>query len=154
VSAPLFTLSAHSLPVSALDFNPCVPGMLLTGSADRHIKLWDIKDNQPALACSRDVGAGKVFTVTCCPDSPYHVAVGGSLGTLSVWNITENAAVRKLFKGRLSTTAPGLIQLEEQPEDSTVNNKSGEEEEEDDDDRMEMEETIEEMKGAAGTQFD
>jgi periodic tryptophan protein 1 len=96
----VFTLSAHSGPVSALSVNQFIPDMVVTGSADKTVKLWDIAGGKPTLVCSRDLDAGKVFSANFALDSPYLCAVAGSTGNLVIWNITENAGVRKTFEGR------------------------------------------------------
>lgn len=44
---PLWNLSAHSKATTALCVSPGVPGFIATGSMDKTVKLWSIKDNQP-----------------------------------------------------------------------------------------------------------
>jgi len=51
-----FFFSAHDQAVCALHFNPRIPNCILTGSSDKTIKIWDIKDHKPACISSRDLG--------------------------------------------------------------------------------------------------
>lgn len=48
--------SAHDEAVCALHFNPRIPNCLVTGSYDKTVKVWDIKDNKPTCMISRDLG--------------------------------------------------------------------------------------------------
>lgn len=100
-SSPLWTLHAHDSPVSALDINPRIPGCLVTGGVDKLSKIWDISDAKPRLVLSRDLGAGKVFSSSFCPDSPHHLAVAGSQGRLNVWDMSGNPGIRRAFSSRL-----------------------------------------------------
>lgn len=92
----LFTLHAHDSAVCALALNPSVPGLIITGSADKSVKIWNVAEN-PTCIVSRDLNAGKIFTAEFCMDSPWKVAVSGSGGKVVVWNLEENAAVRSCF---------------------------------------------------------
>lgn len=51
-----FFLSAHDEAVCALHFNPRIPNCFVTGSYDKTVKVWDIKDNKPTCVVSRDLG--------------------------------------------------------------------------------------------------
>ncbi|OLL24061.1 putative WD repeat-containing protein [Neolecta irregularis DAH-3] len=92
-------LEAHSGPVSSMSINPHIPGYLATGSVDKQTKLWNVKDS-PSLVVSRDLGVGKVFTISWAPDAEvsWRLAVGGSEGSLQIWDTRTNAAVRDAFK--------------------------------------------------------
>jgi periodic tryptophan protein 1 len=54
-SRSVFILQAHDKAVSALDFNPSAKDIILTGSTDKLLKLWDIKDQKPSLLLSRSM---------------------------------------------------------------------------------------------------
>ncbi|KAJ3308943.1 hypothetical protein HDV04_000589 [Boothiomyces sp. JEL0838] len=95
-STTLFTLHAHDSAVSALDINPHIPGFLVTGSADKQVKLWSVED-KPKCILSRDLDAGKVFSANFSTDSPYVLAVGGSKGKVVLWNVGDNTAVKRAF---------------------------------------------------------
>ena len=57
-----FTLAAHDGPASALDVNPHLKGCIVTGGADKLVKVWNIQDNEDtgkrnvSLVTSRDLG--------------------------------------------------------------------------------------------------
>lgn len=155
----VFLLQASHCAVSALDINEHIPGMMITGSADKTVKIWDIQgknvifkfnylDSKPAMIHSRDLEVGQVFTTQFSPDDPYLVSVGGSKGTLSIWNVTENASIRNVFEGRkkgdeiISMTK--FSSLIKQSDDMV---EEEEEEEYVDEDKAEIEETLMEMSG-------
>lgn len=106
-SKALFTLSAHDKAVSALDYSSLVPGLLVTGGTDDIVKLWNLspssapEDRKISMLASRDLGVGKVFAATFCPDEPATIAVAGSKGGLQVWDTTTNPAVRRAFGDKI-----------------------------------------------------
>jgi periodic tryptophan protein 1 len=104
VSKPLWTLQAHDGAVSTLDINPTIPGFLATGSDDRQVKLWNVKDNKPSMVISRNPGVGRVFSARFAPDSEvsFRLAVAGSKGAVQVWDTSTNSAVRRNFAGRIA----------------------------------------------------
>ncbi|CAG8770225.1 13988_t:CDS:2, partial [Cetraspora pellucida] len=55
-TTPVFTLHAHDASVTSLDVNRSVRGCLVTGSTDRMVKVWNIKDMKPSIVTSRDLG--------------------------------------------------------------------------------------------------
>ncbi|KAI3640607.1 hypothetical protein MIR68_001485 [Amoeboaphelidium protococcarum] len=197
--APSLTIDAHSSSITSVDFNQHIPGMILTSSAvssaDGALKIWDIgvciQENnggdseaqyvsgkkKTAYLANRDTGAGKVLSASFCPDNPFMIAVGGSSGQLSLWNVSESKAVREHFHGRrlpsyLSrdqkdvqvvnmnneysvTMSSGNEENDEKQKESELSSQQqqqqtqSDDDEEDDgyDDEAELEETIMEMKG-------
>jgi periodic tryptophan protein 1 len=55
------------------------------------------------MVVSRDLGVGRVFSTTFAPDKEvgFRLAVAGSEGDVKVWDTSTNAAVRKIFAGRI-----------------------------------------------------
>ncbi|KAJ1920320.1 rRNA-processing protein [Mycoemilia scoparia] len=98
--APVFTIHAHDKAVSAFDVHPAIPGCIVTGSIDKTVKIWSVKDNKPSMVTSRTLNVGNVFTAKFCPDSPFQLAVSGSRGQINVWDISTNSAVRSLFRSQ------------------------------------------------------
>ncbi|KAG0239672.1 hypothetical protein BGW41_007555 [Actinomortierella wolfii] len=100
--APLYRLHAHDKAVSSIDINANVRGCIVTGSTDGQVKVWDLKDNRPSMVTSRNVKSdiGQVFSVTFCPDEPFHLAMAGSMGQVSIWDLATNAGCRRAFEGR------------------------------------------------------
>ena len=156
VSAPLFTLAAHSSSITSVSLNANIPGLMMTSAAtsSEMLKLWDITDNQPTMLGHRDVGAGKVLAAQFCPDEAYLTAIGGSTGVLSVWNVTENKSVRQRFHKRkvklsdgqeheVRMDLPGALGIDKVIDDNNAM-------EMDDDDASssgDFDEVVEEMKG-------
>lgn len=123
----LYTLHAHDEAVCGLALSPVHPGLLVTGGADRTVKVWDTRDAS-GVAClaTRDLGVGRVFSLAVQGDGAC-VSVGGSKGKLVVWNLAGNSSVSRAFgiKG-----ASGAKELSEAVEDGEHESSSDDEEEE------------------------
>ncbi|OAL23080.1 hypothetical protein AYO20_11071 [Fonsecaea nubica] len=102
-SKPVWTLQAHDGPVSAFDISPSVPGLLVTGSEDKMVKIWNVENNKPAMVISRNLDVGRIFSAQFAPDPEvaFRLSVAGSKGRLQVWDISTNPSVRKVFAGRV-----------------------------------------------------
>ncbi|KAJ3042523.1 hypothetical protein HDV00_007057 [Rhizophlyctis rosea] len=127
---PVWTLHAHDGAVSALDVCPTMDGLLVTGSADKQAKLWNIKEGKPSCLASRDLGVGKIFAANFSVDTPYILSVAGSKGKVLVWNLEDNAGVRKVFPPLQHTNTP--TSTTPRKEFATVESDSEEEDEEED----------------------
>lgn len=111
-SGPLFTLDAHSDAVSVVAHNPKVPGLVLTASHDKTVKLWNVVNNKPAALatkkldlvtmhpCSFNVVTnclrfqGAVFCASFYGDSPFVIAAGGEVRcTANCHTFTEQLCV-------------------------------------------------------------
>lgn len=126
-SKAIWTLQAHDASISAFDANPIVPGFLVTGSADRIVKLWNVQPDGPSMVVSRNVDVGKVFSTKFAPDPEvaFRLAVAGSKGAMQIWDTSTNAAVRRAFASRMapSKTEPKeerIVGVNEDSSDSEV----------------------------------
>ena len=105
---PIWRLQAHDSSLSSFDINQTIPDLLVTGSTDKSVKLWSIQATGPSLVASRDLDVGKVFCSSFAPDPEvaFRLAVGGSKGNMQIWDTSTNAAVRRIFAGRIPSGAP------------------------------------------------
>lgn len=94
-------IEAHGKACSSIDFHPVVPGLFLTASVDRSVKIWDVKDNATCLI-TREPDVGKLFTASFAADSPFLVACAGSRGELKVIHLDNSDSYRDFVKSRLA----------------------------------------------------
>jgi len=127
LSKAIWTLQAHDESISAFDANPMIPGFLVTGSADKTVKLWNVQPNGPSMVVSRNVDVGKVFSTRFAPDPEvaFRLAVAGSKGAMQVWDTSTNAAVRRAFASRMAISKEEpkeerIVGVEEDSSDSEV----------------------------------
>lgn len=84
---PASKFKAHETSITGLEFSPKYEDMLVTGSADDTIKVWDIKaalrdssavKAEPVLVKElTDLKLGRILSLKMCPNSPALIAVGG-----------------------------------------------------------------------------
>ncbi|OAA73154.1 transducin family protein [Cordyceps fumosorosea ARSEF 2679] len=157
-SKSVWTLQAHDESVSAFDVNPIIPGFIATGSTDRTVKLWNVKDGAgPSMVVSRNLDVGKVFAATFAPDAEvsFRLAVAGSGGSMHVWDTSTNPSVRKAFaervpeqKGDVEDRLVGVDDDESSSSEEEEEGGVGAEGEEDDEDEDEDEDDDEDMEEA------
>lgn len=97
-SDPLYSLHAHDKPTCTMSFSPGAPGLLVTGSTDKKLKLWDVADNKPSLLATQEPKVGAIFSAGFSRDSPFLVACAGAKGTVAVWDTTSVPAVAAKYK--------------------------------------------------------
>lgn len=92
-SEPAFAFKAHKKATCALSCCPAVPGLLLTASTDKRVKVWNTRGEQPAQLAAKDLGVGAVFSAGFCQDAGLLVAAGGAAGTVAVWDAAADPTV-------------------------------------------------------------
>jgi periodic tryptophan protein 1 len=97
----VWLLQAHDTGLSTFDISPTHPGLIVTGSTDKQVKLWHVAPSSrgPSLVLSRDLDLGKIFSTQFGPDKDVamRVAVAGSAGSIKVWDLSTSNAARKAF---------------------------------------------------------
>lgn len=121
---PAVTFQAHEGAVSAFALSTEVDGLLVTGSVDKTVKVWDARpcakqpDVAPELLYERPSKAGAVFSAMLCPTvgapdtaSPFVLAAAGAKGVLVVADLAvESATVRERFAGAMTPAAKIVIE--------------------------------------------
>jgi periodic tryptophan protein 1 len=135
-SKSIWKLQAHDESVSSFDLNTVIPGFMATGSTDKTVKLWNIGPQGPSLVVSRDFDVGRVFSTTFGPDPEvaFRLAVAGSKGTVSIWDTSTNAGVRKFFAQKMPSTLATEPKVEDRLVGVADDESSSEDDEEDEDD--------------------
>ncbi|RSH93356.1 Histone acetyltransferase type B subunit 2 [Saitozyma podzolica] len=85
-SKPSSQIEAHEGAVNAVAFAPSSEHLVLTGSADRTIGLWDIRKLSTKLH-SFESHTDEVLQLAWSPHSPVHFASGGADRRVHVWNL-------------------------------------------------------------------
>lgn len=88
--------------VSDLAYNTCVPGFMATCSIDKLVTLWDVKGAEPTQCGSKDMCAGKLYSVSFYPSTPWLLGCGGAGSMLSLWDLSSETAVQKRFGDRVA----------------------------------------------------
>ncbi|GJQ11133.1 hypothetical protein GpartN1_g2924.t1 [Galdieria partita] len=90
LSVALWSCKAHAKAVSACTFSAHFKGLLVTGSLDESLRLWDCKDNRPQLVKEwSTTGVGAIFATQFCQDKEMSnwLALSGSKGKLELMDI-------------------------------------------------------------------
>ena len=90
----VFNLQAHDKATTGLSMCAGAAGLLVTCSTDKTVKLWDLNGGKPAILSQHSPQVGAIFSCGFSPSVPYLVATAGSKGTVAVWDIMSEAAVR------------------------------------------------------------
>ena len=94
----LYTIAAHDNEVSGIAMSKHLPGVLATCSADKTVKIWNIRDNRPNCVTSREFPeAVSLHCLSFCPDYPTMLAIGGLKCGLLMWDIASNRDFRDAF---------------------------------------------------------
>ena len=88
-------------------YNAHVQGLLVTCSTDKSVTLWDVhKESQPVSCGSKDMCAGKLYSASFYPSTPWLLGCGGAGNMLSLWDLSSEETIQKRFGGRASDAAP------------------------------------------------
>jgi periodic tryptophan protein 1 len=128
-SSPLFTLQAHSAATTSLSLSLLAKGLLVTGSLDKTVKVWDLGVNatdSPTHIATKQVNIGQVFSTSFFPNDPFFVAVGGSKGILAIWDIVGDSGEvsdELNMMTPISTSSSSPASSYEFPPDASVTSK-------------------------------
>lgn len=115
---------AHNAAVSTVSISSDVPGLMVTGSVDKCLKVWDTRpcaasaSALPELVYERPSKAGAIFGSALGPvqggpsaSSPFLLAYAGAKGILAIADLAvESKAVRDRFGSSVSSDAAKVIQ--------------------------------------------
>lgn len=69
---------------------------MVTASADKLVKVWDVKENEPKFVKEVDPQVGTILSLSANPDYPFVFAVSGD-------NIAENMKVLDISNFKAGT---------------------------------------------------
>jgi len=105
-----WTLSAHDKAATSLAVSPRDPSVFATCSTDKTVKVWSVVEGKPRLLAAKEAQLGALFDVSFAADGPHLLAIGGSVGKVGVWDLTDAAAVCDALRlGRRETPVGGSI---------------------------------------------
>jgi periodic tryptophan protein 1 len=137
----LYSWQAHDKCASSLSFSPLVPSMLVTGSQDETVKVWDTASApEPKCVAYKSMAAGALFSVQYFTNEPFLMAAGGDAGVLALWESESQEEIAQHFKGRVQMSGPVA--------GAEVQVGTGEDEDEDEED-METDEVVQKPKTKA-----
>jgi len=98
----LWTLSAHTEEVTSVSLSSQCPGCMVTTSADKTMKVWDILNDKPEFVMEEPAKIGLIQGMAGCPDAPFVIAMGGDKRSenFKVLDIRESPQVRQRFGRR------------------------------------------------------
>ncbi|VDM63343.1 unnamed protein product [Angiostrongylus costaricensis] len=85
---PAHTVDAHSAEVNCLSFNPYSEFILATGSADKTVALWDLRNMKLKLH-SFESHKDEIFQVQWSPHNETILASSGTDRRLHVWDLSK-----------------------------------------------------------------
>ncbi|KAH7728702.1 hypothetical protein AAVH_04013 [Aphelenchoides avenae] len=87
-SKPSHTVEAHSAEVNCLSFNPYSEFILATGSADKTVALWDLRNLKLKLH-SFESHKDEIFQVQWSPHNETILASSGTDRRLHIWDLSK-----------------------------------------------------------------
>jgi len=85
---PTTIIDAHSAEVNCLSFNPYSEYILATGSADKTVALWDLRNTKMKLH-SFESHKDEIFQVQWSPHNETILASSGTDRRLNVWDLSK-----------------------------------------------------------------
>ena len=89
----LHHLEGHNMPVRSLVFSPVDPGILFTASDDKHVRMYDAKNN--SIVCAMSGHGSWVLCVDASPDGSA-LATGSSDRTVRLWDLSMRSSVQTI----------------------------------------------------------
>ncbi|ESO99061.1 hypothetical protein LOTGIDRAFT_201468, partial [Lottia gigantea] len=97
---PLYSFKPHDKAVAGICLSSQIPGLLVTTSDDKKLKVWDVQDSKPNHIIEKNLKINELHCVGCCPEAPFVFAIGGEKEA-RVWDIRESLKVRQHFLSRM-----------------------------------------------------
>ena len=82
-----------------------MPGLLATASLDETVKVWDFRDNKPALLVTKPMQVGTVHCMSFDMDSAATIVAGGNSGKIAVWDMADDEQVSDRFGSHFKSFA-------------------------------------------------
>lgn len=114
---PVVKWAAHTGAVSACTVSADIPGLLVTGSVDKRVKVWNVESANAKLLLDLPSKVGAVFSAAFCPTpssegnknssaSPFVLAYGGQKADVEIVDLgIENKEFRNHYQQHVSGQA-------------------------------------------------
>uniref|UniRef100_A0A2N9EWD9 Uncharacterized protein n=1 Tax=Fagus sylvatica TaxID=28930 RepID=A0A2N9EWD9_FAGSY len=97
---------SHKGPVLGLAWNKEYRNILASASGDKRVKIWDVATGKCNITMEHHTDKGAVFSVSFSEDSPFLLAIGGSKGSLEVWDTLSDAGIQRRFGNYIKQKTP------------------------------------------------
>lgn len=98
-----------------------IPGMFATCALDKTVTIWDTysqgkpSHSAPHPCGNKDMGVGKLYTLSFYPSSPWLLGCGGGGKEVALWDCSSEVALQNRFGSRIGEAPQEKVQQDDAP---------------------------------------